>query len=103
MTTPSTPCLKRPGRKPKRPMLHKSSPAELELWAVLCQTDGRKMAAAKRTLDRKSRTGLRHFSALRRAVPLHRTHEVQQEIYAMDRIVGPDEVFPNIAARPPIT
>lgn len=99
MESPPTYCIKRRGRKPKQAFLPAASPAELELWAMLCNTDGLKVAAAKTTLDRDSRTGVRHFSAIRRAVPLQRTHEVLKEIDAMDRAIGPDEIFSNNVPR----
>jgi hypothetical protein len=93
MASPPHKAVKLRRKSRTRPPVRPSNRTELELWALLCNSDERKLALAKKNLDRKSRTGLRHFSALRRAVPLQQLREAQQEIYEMDRQVGLDEVF----------
>jgi hypothetical protein len=65
---------------------------ERALWALLSNTDARALSFATRKLDRISTEGIRHFSALRRAVPLHLADEATKEIYLLEREIDPCEV-----------
>jgi hypothetical protein len=65
---------------------------ERALWALLSNTDARTLLFATRKLDRISTEGIRHFSALRRAVPLHLADEATREIHLLERETDPCEV-----------
>lgn len=93
-TLPEPP--KRRGRKRTRPLIRPITVEELDLWAILSNTNGRKLAAASKSLDSQQRSGLRHFCALRRAVPLHRMQEAQEEIIAMERSTIFDDFHPTV-------
>jgi hypothetical protein len=55
-----------------------------ELWAILLNTDDRKLTLATRRFERTFVNGIRHFSALRRAVPLHLVDEASREIQKLE-------------------
>jgi hypothetical protein len=80
--SPTKPARARKPRigKRRRAGANASTKNDRELWAILLNTDDRKLALATRRLERTFVDGIRHFSALRRAVPLHLVDEVSREI-----------------------
>jgi hypothetical protein len=59
--------------------------ADRELWAILSNADARRVARATKRLQAKIVDGLRHFSALRKAVTLDRIEEANRAVVELER------------------
>ncbi len=79
-------------RKTARRTPSRARVIEKRTWEVLLDFDTRRVAAARQRLDGVLMLGLRHFSAIGRAVPLSLAQETANAIRDMDRAAASDDV-----------